>query len=387
MAGRRSDSDCHSPGSRARADLLAFKYYQDVLKSPLGLADVRERLTAHGGWRKAYFGHLRRALAWVDKGLGPSAWSADSYDFTLKMAFIYPFASLFIVWLVTGQNTSGISDLLPENLSVWRRALTLAAVCPAAFFGYRFGKAPSLRNCAYFLFAVAVAVAFAFAVAGAGAGAFAGVVAVPRFQEFMNRRGLQGLFYWLYIASVLGFLALVCAHPAWFPRHYETLEFILIFLILLPLINSIFDWLSLASTRWLLKGMAIRDYASAYRVAGNAIIGVGFGVVLLAGLAVTITAALQTMNQLSQGKGGSELFDLAGTLHRLRTNPSDVSVWWVYLTLFSTMLPTVFHATVASASFVTWRLPDSWKTHWLNLIAPPRTSRMTILCSSACPGA
>ena len=54
-----------------------FKYYQDVLKTPLGLAGVRERLAAHGGWRKAYFGHLRRALAWVDKGLGPLAWSAE----------------------------------------------------------------------------------------------------------------------------------------------------------------------------------------------------------------------------------------------------------------------------------------------------------------------
>ena len=89
---------------------------------------------------------------------------------------------------------------------------------------------------------------------------------------------------------------------------------------------------------------------------------------LLAGLAVAITAALQTMNLLSQGHGGPELFDLAGTLYRLRTNPSDLSVWWVYFTLFSTMLPTVFHATVASASFVTWRLPDSWKRHWLSLI-------------------
>ena len=88
---------------------------------------------------------------------------------------------------------------------------------------------------------------------------------------------------------------------------------------------------------------------------------------LLAGFAVAITAALQTMNLLSQGHGGPELFDLAGSLHRCAL-PSDVSVRWVDFTLFSTMLPTVFHATVASASFVTWRLPDSWQKHWLNLI-------------------
>ena len=87
-----------------------FRYHQDVLKSPLGLAGVRERLAAHGNWRSAYFSRLRRALDWVDCHLGSSAWSADSYDFTLSMAFIYPFASLLIIWVATGQNTSGISD-------------------------------------------------------------------------------------------------------------------------------------------------------------------------------------------------------------------------------------------------------------------------------------
>ncbi len=32
------------------------------------------------------------------------------------------------------------------------------------------------------------------------------------------------------------------------------------------------------------------------------------------------------------------------------------------------MLPTVAHAAVASASFVAWRLPESWKRHWLGLL-------------------
>ncbi len=118
--------------------------------------------------------------------------------------------------------------------------------------------------------------------------------------------------------------------------------------------------------------MADRTIAPALLVAAERARWAGSGRAASAGLAVAITAALQTMNLPFSQPGGPELFDLAGTLHRLRTNPSDVSVWWVYFTLFSTMLPTVFHATVASASFVTWRLPDSWKTHWLNLIDPAK---------------
>ena len=81
-----------------------FIYYQDVLKTPGGLAGVRERLAAHGNWHSAYFGLLHRRLAWVDCQLGASAWSADSYEFTLRMAFIYPFASLLIVWVATGHS-------------------------------------------------------------------------------------------------------------------------------------------------------------------------------------------------------------------------------------------------------------------------------------------
>lgn len=331
------------------------------------------------------------------------------------MAFIYPFASLFVVWMATGQNTCGITELFPENSSLWSRALALAIMCPAAFFAYRLNKNPNWRNGVFYLvafagagagavagvvifafaFAVANAVAitgagavaaafpFAFAVAFASTGASAvavaaaaaGAGAVLFFEEFMSRRGLKGLFYWLYIPFMLGGLAFVCSRPAWFPPPIEAFEFSLIFLVLLPLINSIFDWLSLASTRWLLNGMAARHYASAFLVAGNAIAGLGLGMLLLAGLAVTITAALQTINLLSEGNGGPELFDPAGTLHRLRRTPADVSVWWVYFTLFSTMLPTVFHATVASASFVTWRLPDSWKKHWLGLIAPGKDTK------------
>jgi hypothetical protein len=186
----------------------------------------------------------------------------------------------------------------------------------------------------------------------------------------MARRGLKGLSYIFFLLVTLGLLATAISHPGWFQLESETshsdLVFIVIFLVLLPLINSVFDWLSLAATRGLLKGMALSDNSPPLQVAGNALFGLVLGVLLLAALAVTATAGLQTVNILSQSHGGPVFFDLAGSLYRLRTNPADPAIWWVYFTLFSTMLPTVFHAAIASASFVTWRLPDSWKRHWLD---------------------
>ena len=225
---------------------------------------------------------------------------------------------------------------------------------------------------AAFFIAAGFAAAIPIAAAGTAVVAVAVVVctnvAIRSIQDMMARRGLKGLFYIIFLPVMLGLLAVAISNASWFPPEYGFVHFIFVFLVLLPLTNSIFDWLSLAATRGLLKRMAQRDDTPPLQVAGNALVGLFLGVLLLAGLAVAATAGLQTMNHLSQGHGGPEFFDLSGTLHRLRTNPAEPAVWWVYFTLFSTMLPTVFHATIASASFVTWRLPDSWKRHWLDLI-------------------
>jgi hypothetical protein len=370
-----------------------FKYHQDVLKSPRGLAGVRERLTLHGNWRSAYFDRLRRVLVWVDCHLGQSAWSADSYAFTLNMAFLYPFASLFIIWIVTGQNTSGIPaqgfpGQLPGSTPLSVRALFLLAICTLAI-AFLLGRATSsgwrdlvnfvvqlalfVVGISAFSFAVVMAIPFGSALFMIAAVVAALVVAaVAEIKEKMARRGLRSIFYIIFLLAMLGLQATAISNPGWFHFKNESDQsifvFILIFLVFLPLTNSIFDWLSLAATRALLKGMAERDDTPALQVAGNALLGLFLGVLLLAGLAAAATAGLQTMNHLSQGHGGPEFFDLAGTLHRLRVSPTDPAVWWVYFTLFSTMLPTVFHAAIASASFVTWRLPDSWKRHWLALL-------------------
>ena len=88
------------------------------------------------------------------------------------------------------------------------------------------------------------------------------------------------------------------------------------------------------------------------------------GVLLLIGLAATCAVGIQIANRLSQGYSGPQLLDLAGTLHRLHTQPGDPSLWWIYFTLFSTLLPTGAHIVVAAASFVLWRLPDRWKAAW-----------------------
>jgi hypothetical protein len=346
-----------------------FRYYQNVLGGSRGLTRVRESLEG-GDWRSAYFGRLRRALSWVDCKLGPSPWSADGYSFALTLAFIYPVAAMFIIWLATGQNTSGIAALLQEHQPVWRRILLACSSCAVAYFGgYRFARSSGRRQLINLAIA-AIFYVFTLTFASAYSVVFTGVavIAVALALATIFIPPITGHFVYFFIGMTLALSVTAVSLPS-SPQYMNTqLSFTFIFLVLLPLINSIFDWLSLAATRGLLKNMAERDDAPALHVLWNAAVGLILGVVLLAGLAATVTAALQTANLLSQSHGGPEYFDLAGRLHSLRADPANPAVWWVYFTLFSTMLPTVFHAAIASASFVAWRLPESWKRHWLSLL-------------------
>jgi hypothetical protein len=174
------------------------------------------------------------------------------------------------------------------------------------------------------------------------------------------------LFYMLYVIFVLIVLTITARFAGVLGLNNNISPLILIFLVLLPALNSIFDWLSLSLTRVLLR--RIDERKSASEAALGAALGLLVGIVLLASLAVICTAGIQGMNRLSQSHNGPLFFDLVGILRMLKLQAMDPSVLWVYFILFSTLLPTAAHMTVASYSFVFWRLPNSWKMVWLSQI-------------------
>ena len=473
---------------------LRFWHYRQVLRDSEGVAEVRVLLEKHGEWREGYFLRLRRGLAWVDDRLGERTLSGCSYDFSLRMVFVYPIVSLLFVWAITGKNTYGISGLLPEDADAWPRAMAIGSIGLASTFVYTSAQTSGWRqqaNLAYafavafavavggavafvdavvfgavvavhlsvaaafgFAVAAAAAVVFARAVAGGGAvaaafvlvvaggvafaiagggavaaafavavafagggavvvavagavvlaGAFAAVVVVAiafagavdsvvagggvvagaiagtvaivvavafallKVQEVMSRRGHQGLFYLLYVPLLLLAISTAAFHASSLHLYHEASKSLLFFLGLLPLMNSIFAWLSLAATRRLLRHVAEGKYALS-RVAGMALADLAIGIGLLVALAATCSAGVQTMNLLSRGNGGADLFDVAGLLGRMRTSPGDNAAWWVYFMLFSTLLPTLVHSIVAAGSFVAWGLPERLRQHWLTILA------------------
>ncbi|MEO1610606.1 MAG: hypothetical protein AAFR90_15030 [Pseudomonadota bacterium] len=81
---------------------------------------------------KAYRDRLQRMLHWINGKLGDGSWSPQTFDFSLRMALIYPLISLFAIWVATGENTSGIDALLPPA-SAAQRLLAPVAIAVSIF--------------------------------------------------------------------------------------------------------------------------------------------------------------------------------------------------------------------------------------------------------------
>lgn len=133
---------------------------------------------------------------------------------------------------------------------------------------------------------------------------------------------------------------------------------IIVFLGILPLLNVVFDWFSLGVTRFLLR--KTNNDNAYYRPYLNGFIDAIAAIIILILLAICITSTLQFMNILAYAGGASQpMIDLPGVIKTMRERPGDPAVWWVYIMLFSTLLPSFAHAVIASGHVVTWGLPRS----------------------------
>lgn len=110
---------------------------------------------------------------------------------------------------------------------------------------------------------------------------------------------------------------------------------IILFLAVLPLLNAFADFASTGLTRWRLrKGLAGRMWKEMLiDLAGAAVAFFLLG-------AISILAI-----DHQRWADGSTLFDLPEFFTDLRANLGHY--WWLYFTLFSTLIPTVLHGVVA----------------------------------------
>ena len=421
-------------GDRGLADLAR---YAGTWRGRLGaLYDDGVRLLLVFVDRLAGDGFLERADAAQAGGRRqPLPWSNGLYDLTLKLSLAYPLLFALAVWFWTGTASPGLELFFGTDVEGWRRGLVVIGLVVAVFFFVRYLRASGWRRWLYlaiafvvvvvvavavagagaFAFVVAFAVAFAGAVAGAGAVAFAfaaaftgagagavaaaaaaaaagaGVVAVAGLvavagvvavagavailHQRMQKSGAESAFH---VVHALAFVSLALAGLYFFTVEQDPgrpqMTLLLVFLALLPLANAPLDWLSLGLTRGLLRyGMA---RGGGWRIALISLVDSAAAVALMFPLAAVTAAVVAAANWLAMLGGGAPVVPLGPLFDLLEKTPGDPALYWLYLMLFSTLLPSLIHILGGLVGLVLaclWGVLDAPRLAQAFVVAAPGT--------------
>lgn len=326
----------------------------------------------------------RAAYSETARRVGAFPWGWTLLDTALLFAFLYPIGLLVILWAVVGgEGRIGALVVLSDDVSAWIR-WAVAASFAAMMLGRLSGRVgfiwlgffsllavfwltEDLRSGAAFVFAgagavviagagafavvVAGAAAFAFGGAVAGAVAFAGAFAVAVAVAWAVRRGRAWLGYLALVAGALGLLVLAAAIPIPEQRVGAVAAWLL-FLGVLPLLNGVFDWLSIGVTRWCLR-RGVRSGRSAL-IWGGADLGVAL--LLFTGLGFSLILTVHAMNSVA----AVPLLDLQGLFDDLRREETRGDYIWLYAMIFSTVVPTGLHLALSAFSLIAM-IPGSWR--------------------------
>ncbi|WP_211644134.1 hypothetical protein [Loktanella sp. SALINAS62] len=257
-------------------------------------------------------------------------------------------------------------DIIPVAVVIVVAAAATAAVAAAVAVvvgGAVVGAAAIVGAAAMVGVAVAVAVA-AVAVAVVVVVVVVVVVAVVVAVEQSVKKGHGNLAY---LALTCGLSTVVIGAAIWLPWD-EVSQFgrtIFIFFGLFPLLNAIFDTLSYAITLTLARAglRTSRKWTIAYGFADLVV-----AIVLFAVLGVTLVSAVTGLSYLA----GVDLLPLAPIIGGLSADPIPAEVHWVLLMVFSTLIPTLLHLSIAVLSLQAL-LPLQFRTRLADRIAAHAT--------------
>ncbi len=346
---------------------------------------------------------------WQQRFFGVQPFTSGSYWLTLLLAVFYPFLFVVLSWVFTGNGEFAGVRVFEQNIPTTERFVALVAFIVGYYLFYRTSTATrwygnlfylTLGATAIFAFAGNGVGALAFAVSGAivfavpntyrsalalaysgtlalalaGAGIFAAIgtgvtigivalaIAIVGFLAFLlasvvgylNRRtNTERAKRLVAFCFSLFYLTLVALAICWFSsQQLEASGLIpLLILALLPMVNSPWDWLSLAVTRGLLHKINAQRHGF-----GETLAWVGLDIIIallvLGGITGTVSLALAAANALAITSGGSQILDLAGLFKGLETDFFAAQYLWFHLMLLSTLVPTLIHFVLASAAVI-----------------------------------
>lgn len=195
--------------------------------------------------------------------------------------------------------------------------------------------------------AVVVAFALAAAFSLATMSAFDRAGPADGDEKRPGKLGWQGVF----LGTLVAFMILMSFAGATLLSHLDNWRELgspLLFLGLLTLINAPFDWLSLGLTRALMRRGLEREKWWPYLYA---LIDALLASAVIAVLAMAMVAGVQLFDDLAVYGGGERVLPpMRKFLEAIKADPGKPEYWWVYATLFSTMLPSLINLFIAGVS-------------------------------------
>ena len=350
-------------------------------------------LLRHDRPAERYRSVMRRGLDWLDSRLsaheapqGPAqrAWSFGLLNATMALALAYPIVAITIQWLWGSAIDFGGQEVIAVSPSQ-ARIFTAVWLGSSLFFYLFSGASKSRWRWPLFIlatgilllgpiyadrFAVPGNVAVASTVASVGAVAFAGAVegavavvvafgvASASADTFTFKGAVVGTvagavacvvvvaeelssrpMAWrlLYCGALVALLIVAVKMPDDFGAGQRNQAvFFMLTMGLLPLVNAVFDFASVGLTRYLLR-LGLEQKRAAWRAVLD---GLG-GIAIFFALGCTLIAFVTFVVPAD----GVPLVELKQLFADMRRAPGDYI--WLMVTLFSTLIPTLLHLSVA----------------------------------------
>ncbi|MDC1201670.1 hypothetical protein N8082_04215 [Planktomarina temperata] len=334
-------------------------------------------LLRHDGAAERYRSVMRRGLDWLDSRLsaheapqGPAqkAWSFGLLNATMALALAYPILAITIQWLCGSAIDFGGQEVMAASppqariftavwlgssvlvylfagasKSRWRWTLVILAT-GILLLGLIFADGFAVPG------NIAVAGTVAVAFTGPVAGAFAGVGAVAFVAPVLvaatsagtvagaEERSSRPMARRLLFCGVLVALLIVAIKmPDDFGAGQRNQAvFFMLTMGVLPLVNAVFDFASVGLTRYLLR-LGLEQKRAAWPAVLD---GLG-GIAIFFALGCTLIAFVTFVVPAD----GVPLVDLTQLFADMRRAPGDYI--WLMVTLFSTLIPTLLHLSVA----------------------------------------
>jgi hypothetical protein len=295
-----------------------------------------------------------KLTSWSELSPGSFNWRAEG-GMKLVLGFaspnlLFPGAVAFAVAYV-GAGVIAVAGSFAVAFAVARAVAAAAAVLRAGALAVALARVGTfaftigVAGASTVAVAVATAVIFAVAVAGAGAVVVAGAVVfavAAAFHSLGERLGLPATLLVAWLAFGFG---LICTAVLWATGIYDEARGVILFIGMLPILNAAADFASIGLTRyWLRQGLTRNPVLSALKDALG-------GLAIFALLGCALIATLHFVRP----DDGTPLVSLPDLFADLHANPG--AYWWLLFMLFSTLLPTLAHLTLALFTLFTLAPP------------------------------